>query len=103
MPPEVQLLVIAVAFLGFWLIVLRPARNAQRRTMEVQQGLAVGDKVLLSAGIFGTVASLDDEKVGLELAPGTVVTVARQAVVRIIDDRPVAADQPDAEPDNTEE
>ena len=35
MPPYAQLLVIVVAMLGFWAIVMRPARSQQKR---VQQG-----------------------------------------------------------------
>ncbi|HET7684199.1 MAG TPA: preprotein translocase subunit YajC [Marmoricola sp.] len=93
MPPELQLLVIVIAFIGFWAIVIRPARNAQRRTVQLQQALEVGDRVIISAGIFGTVATIDDDRVGLEIAPGTTITVARQAVVRRIEDE-TAADDP---------
>jgi preprotein translocase subunit YajC len=91
MPPELQLLVILIAFVGFWLIVIRPARNAQRRTAQLQAELGVGDRVIISAGIFGTVVSIEDDRVGLEIAPGTTVTVARQAVVRVLEDSQAAA------------
>ena len=40
---------------------------------------------MLGSGIFGTVASLDDETLGLEIAPGTTIKVARQAVVKVLD------------------
>lgn len=82
MPAYAQLLVILVAMIGFWAIVMRPARTQQKKVAQLQQGLAVGQQVVLSAGIFGTVRSLDDAKVELEIAPGTVITVARQVVVR---------------------
>jgi preprotein translocase subunit YajC len=81
-PAELQLLVIVVALLGFWMIVMRPTRVQQRRVAALQAELAVGDEVIISAGIFGTVVALEDERVGLEIAPGTVVTVARQVVIR---------------------
>lgn len=82
MPAELQLLVIVVALLGFWVIVMRPTRVQQRRVAELQAALAVGDEVIISAGIFGTVVELEDDRVRLEIAPGTVVTVARQVVIR---------------------
>jgi preprotein translocase subunit YajC len=81
-----QLLVIVVAMLAFWAIVMRPARTQQRRVAELQTGLEVGDEVMLSSGIFGTVHALSEGRVELELAPGTVVTVARQAVVRRVEE-----------------
>lgn len=86
MPPEVQLLVIVLAFVGFWLIVIRPARNAQRRTADLQRSVSVGDEVILTSGIFGTVRTLTEDKVGLEVAEGLVLTVARQAILRAVPD-----------------
>ena len=81
------------------------------RTLAVKAA-EVGHQVVLSAGIFGTVRALHDGKVDLEIAPGTVITVARQVVVRRADElesRPQAAagdpvqdpatsDEPDARP-----
>ena len=82
MPPEIQLLVIVIALLGFWAIVMRPARVQQRQMAQLQAEVQVGDEVIISAGVFGTVVALEDDRVRLEVAPGTVITVARQVVVR---------------------
>ncbi len=82
MPAYAQLLVILAAMIGFWAIVMRPARNQQKRVQQLQQELEVGQEVVLSSGIFGTVRALTDGRVELEVAPGTVLTVARQVVVR---------------------
>lgn len=104
MPPEITLLVILIALVGFWLIVLRPARASQQRVTALQAEVAVGDEVIISAGIFGTVRSVEDDRVTLEIAPGTVITVARQVVVR----RAPEADQtlnqaPETKPEADEE
>jgi preprotein translocase subunit YajC len=85
-PAYAQLLVILAAMVGFWAIVMRPARNQQRKVQRLQQELEVGQEVVLSAGIFGTIRSLTESKVGIEVAPGTVITVARQVVVRRADE-----------------
>jgi preprotein translocase subunit YajC len=102
-PAELQLLVIVLALLGFWAIVMRPARVQQRRVAELQAGLEVGDEVIISAGIFGRVAAIEDDTVQLEIAPGTVVTAARQVVVRraseLTDAGPVVADDHTTEED----
>ena len=92
MPPELQLLVIVLALVGFWAIVMRPARVQQRRVATLQAELAVGDEVIITAGIFGTIVEIDGEKVRLEIAPGTVITAARQVVVRRAPDDEAAAD-----------
>lgn len=95
MPPELQFLVIVIALLGFWAIVMRPARLQQRRTAALQAELEVGDKVIISAGIFATVVALEGDTVRLEIAPGTVITAARQVVVRRV---PEPATDPTTDP-----
>ena len=88
MPASAQLLVILAALVVFWAVVMRPARNQQRKVQTLQQELVVGDEVVLSAGIFGTVRSLTDTRAEVEVAPGVVLTVARQVVVRRVADLP---------------
>jgi preprotein translocase subunit YajC len=90
----VQLLVIVAAVLIFWRLVMRPARNQQRTMQQLQTELLVGDEVVISAGVFGTVRELEEDRVRLEVAPGTVITVARQVVVRRAEEdlRPAPAD-----------
>ena len=86
MPAYAQLLVILVAMVGFWAIVMRPARNQQRKVQQLQRDLEVGQQVVLSAGIFGTIRSLTETRAEIEVAPGTVLTVARQVVVRRVEE-----------------
>jgi preprotein translocase subunit YajC len=85
-PAYAQLLVILAAMVAFWAIVMRPARNQQRKVQQLQAELEVGQEVVLSAGIFGTIRSLTDTRAEIEVAPGTVLTVARQVVVRRVDE-----------------
>ncbi|MBV9831241.1 MAG: preprotein translocase subunit YajC [Marmoricola sp.] len=97
-----QLLILLLALVVFWFVAMRPGRNQQRRMQELQRDLEVGQEVVLSSGIFGTVRSLDDEgRVQLEVAPGTELTVARQAVVRRVE--PPAAEPVEAIEQPTEE
>ena len=106
MPPSAQLLVILLAIVAFWAIVMRPARNQQKKVQRLQAELEVGQDVVLSAGIFGTIRSLSDSRAEIEVAPGTVITVARQVVVRRADEladqtQPDAADEPTEPTDTT--
>ncbi|MET0839653.1 MAG: preprotein translocase subunit YajC [Marmoricola sp.] len=86
MSASAQLLVIVLAMVAFWAIVMRPARNQQKKVAQLQRDLEIGQRVVLSAGIFGTIRSLTDSQAEVEIAPGTVITVARQVVVRRVDD-----------------
>ena len=71
--------------LVFWFLIVRPQRRRQRELASTQSALGPGSEVMLGSGIFGTVASLDEETLRIEVAPGTVVKVARQAVARVIE------------------
>jgi len=97
-PPELQFVVFLVALVGLWILMTRGVRRQQRNVATLQAEIAIGDEVVLSAGIFGTVRSLDGDRVQLEIAEGTVITVARQVVVRRAPDADPAPD-----PDKTEE
>jgi preprotein translocase subunit YajC len=91
-PAYAQLLVIVAAMIAFWAIVMRPARSQQKKVEQLQRDLEVGDEVVLSAGIFGTIRSLTDTRAEIEVSPGTVLTVARQVVVRRVEDLPDSED-----------
>jgi len=97
-PAYAQLLVILAAMVAFWAFVMRPARNQQRKVQQLQQDLEVGQRVVLSAGIFGTIRSLTDTRAEIEVAPGTVLTVARQVVVRRADDLEESAEPAPTDP-----
>jgi preprotein translocase subunit YajC len=85
--------------LVFWFLIVRPQRRRQQELASTQAALGPGAEVMLGSGIFGTVASLDDETLRIEVATGTVVKVARQAVVRVVephDERTVGGVDPGA-------
>ena len=69
----------------FWFLVARPARRQQQKLAATQSAIAIGTEVMLGSGIYGRVVSLEEETLHLEVAPGTQVKVARQAVVRVVE------------------
>jgi preprotein translocase subunit YajC len=93
--------------LVFWLLILRPQRRRQQTMQATQKALRTGTEVMLGSGIYGTVAAADDEETTIlvEVAPGTVLKVARQAVIRVIepaaDDVP-AGGSPESSPEDPE-
>jgi preprotein translocase subunit YajC len=90
-------LIIIVAFLLLWLIVVRPQRKRQNQQQQMLSELQVGDEVLTAGGIYGTVSSLDEDEVTVEIAPSTEVRVARRAIAGI------TRDPEDEESEETEE
>ena len=80
----VSLLPLVAIALLFWLLIIRPASKRQKDQARMQSAVTVGEQVMLTSGIFGTVTDMDDDKLSLEIAPGVVVRVARGAVGSIV-------------------
>jgi preprotein translocase subunit YajC len=80
-----ELLPLLLIVVVFWFLLIRPQRRRQQELARTQRALGAGDQVMLGAGIYGTVRSVADDVVELEVAPGTTVRVARAAVVRVLE------------------
>src|SRR5687768_11091163 len=76
------LLILVGVFVLIWALVILPQQRQVKHHKAVVGRLQVGDEVMTTAGIYGTIADLDDEIVSLEVAPGTVLRIARGAVGR---------------------
>ena len=62
-------------------------RQQQRRLRQHQAligSLEVGDEVVTTSGIFGTIAALDDDTAQLEVAPGLNLKVAKRAIGGVV-------------------
>lgn len=100
--PMTLILILAFAFLIF--MMFRGRKKAQKQQAELRSKLEPGSEVMTNFGLFGTVVSIDtdENKVTLELSPGTTATVHSQAVAKVV---PVAAETPEAvdeDPDATD-
>jgi preprotein translocase subunit YajC len=59
----------------------RQRKKQEQKQQSVQSGLAVGDVVVMTSGISGTVVDVDDERtIDVEIAPDVVTTWLRAAV-----------------------
>ncbi|MET1053397.1 MAG: preprotein translocase subunit YajC [Mycetocola sp.] len=75
-------------------------RNGQKRKkdMEEKQSKVVpGAEVMTNFGVFGTILSVNDDKVEVETSPGNVLTVHKQTIVRFLDDEVTPVDETDDE------
>lgn len=78
----------------FWFMVIRPQQRRQREVVSLQQSIQVGQRVMMSSGVFGTVVSLTDDRARLEIAPGTQIEIARAAIAKVDEPALGQADEP---------
>jgi preprotein translocase subunit YajC len=79
----------------FYLLLWRPQQRRMAAARVLQANLAVGDEVITTSGIFGRVVELHDTDLQLEIAPGTVVRVARGAIGERLTAEPGAEPEPE--------
>jgi preprotein translocase subunit YajC len=79
--PLVQLIPFALVLGIFYFVILLPMKRKQKKVQEFLDGLKVGDKVVTSGGLFGSIAKLGDASVQLQIAPNVRVDISRAAIV----------------------
>lgn len=79
-----SLLPLIVLAVLFYLLLIRPQRNRQRQAQALLSKVGVGDTVMTSGGMFGTVAEVEDDAVLLEVSPGVEVRLLKGAIQRIV-------------------
>lgn len=79
-------IILAVLVGLFYLLIMRPQRNRQRRAAQTQSQVMPGQRIRTTAGMYGTVVSGDDRDVVIEIAPGVQVTMLRRAIMEVVSD-----------------
>jgi preprotein translocase subunit YajC len=93
--PLVQLIPFALVIAIFYFVIFMPMKRRQKKVQEFLSALKVGDKVVTSGGIFGSIAKLGDDAVQLQIAPNVRVDVSRAAIIGYQGQAPVV-DQPNS-------
>jgi preprotein translocase subunit YajC len=81
-----QVLWIALVLGGMYLLFIRPQMKRQKEQQALMASLVVGDRVITIGGIHGTIVSVEDDRIGLEIASDVTVEVLRSAVARKLED-----------------
>ena len=90
MDPSILLFVVLAVLLVFMFFNTRK-RQKQMKEQQAQKAAQTvpGAKVLLQGGLYGTIVSYDPEDLDrpaeVEIAPGTVIEVHSQAILRVVD------------------
>ena len=89
--PFVLFLNVALIFVIFYFLLIRPQRKEQQRQKEMIAAIAKGDEIVTNGGIIGTVIRAEEDRLIIKTGGETKVTIVRSHVAR-----KVVADAPDA-------
>lgn len=80
------ILIIVVLFGVLYMTMIRPQRNRQRASQQMQNTVTPGARIRTTAGMYGTVKSIEDGDVVVEVAPGVNIRMLRRAVMEVVQD-----------------
>jgi preprotein translocase subunit YajC len=90
--PIFTFVLLAIALVVLVVLPARQRKAMQAKSQALQDSLTVGTPVMMTSGLYGTVAGLGEGTVDVEIAPGVVTTFVRAAVLEVR--QPAAADGP---------
>ena len=75
-----MLIPLLLMFAVFYFLLIRPQQKKQRRHQDMLKTLKVGDKIITTGGLIGTIVEGGDQFVKLEIADRVRVDVGRSYI-----------------------
>lgn len=79
--PYVQLIPIALVFAIFYFIILLPTKRRQKKLQEFLDTLKVGDRVVTTGGMYGSITKVNGQTVQLQIADKVRIELSKNAIV----------------------
>ena len=96
-----QFLIIMVLMLGvMYVLMIRPQRQRQAQQQSMIEACGVGDDVLTTGGIYGTITQVDGDDVVVEIAPTISVHMTRRGIAAVLPPEEEDADEEAEEGDD---
>ncbi len=83
--PLLQLLPLVLIFVVFYFLLILPQQRRQKKHQQLLNQLNKGDRVVTSAGIYGTIANVKERTVMLVIADGVKIEIEKGNVVSKVD------------------
>ena len=77
----------------FYVVIWLPMRRQQKRIREFQGALKVGERIVTTSGIYGSITKLNDKSVQVEVADRVRIEIARSAIGGYQGEEPVVQDR----------
>ncbi|MEI7813730.1 MAG: preprotein translocase subunit YajC [Coriobacteriia bacterium] len=79
-----QIIFIVAIIAVFYFLIIRPQKKRQSDQAELMSNLKPGAEILTIGGLYGTIDSIDDDRVRLVVADGSELVFAKSAIARIV-------------------
>jgi preprotein translocase subunit YajC len=75
-----MMVMFALIFGVFYFLVIMPAKKQQKKKEAMIGALKKGDKVVTSGGIFGTIATVEEQTLLLKISENTKIRISKSAI-----------------------
>jgi preprotein translocase subunit YajC len=75
-----NILLFGLLFGFIYFVMIRPNKRARAEHQRLVDSIQPGDDVMTTTGIFGTVRSVGDEELRMEIAPGVEIKMLKRAI-----------------------
>jgi preprotein translocase subunit YajC len=90
--PWVQFVPFLLILAIFYFIILLPMKRRQKKVQAFQDALKVGDRIITTSGIYGTISRMGDRTVKVQVSDKVQVEFSRAAIAGYQGQDPVVAD-----------
>ena len=77
-----MLLILAI----FYFMMIRPQQRKEKERRKMIEELRAGAKIVFAGGLMGTIQEATEKTFKVEIAPGTVIEIARSCVSCVVTD-----------------
>lgn len=88
------LIVMVLILVVMYVLMIRPQRQRQREQQLMIEGASVGDDILTTGGIYGTISEAEGDDIVVDIADGLSVHMTRRGIAAVL---PPEADFEDAD------
>ena len=76
-----MIIFLVAIFAVMYFLMIRPRQKQQKEHEEMTQQLRVGDRVIITGGIYGQIDSLSEDTAILKIESGATMKVARSSIL----------------------
>ncbi len=90
------LIVMVLLLVVMYVLMIRPQRQRQQAMQSTIEKAGVGDDILTTGGIYGTIVRVEDEDIVVEIAENLTVHMTRRAIAAVLPPEDEAEGEDDA-------
>lgn len=81
-----SLMPIVVLVVVFYFFIIRPQQKKAKEENKMRESLRIGDKIVTTSGIFGSVTQIDDTKnvISIEIAKNTNIAIYKTSIAEVL-------------------